>query len=160
MFAVNSMSSAWRATASRRVSIPSPFKAEMGTHWVSPSPLLRGDTRFRQLRFDPFKVGPLLVHFVDGHNNRSFGIVTKLNGLSGLGHNTIVCGHNQDNNIRHIGPPLPHGGKSLVPGRIQKCQRLVFNPDLVGTDMLGNSAGLPLGNFGISYKIQQGLFSP
>lgn len=61
--------------------------------------------------------------------------------FDGLRHHPIVRGNNQDDYIRNIRAPRPHGAKGGVTGCIQKSDPLAISQaNLIGPNVLSNSA--------------------
>lgn len=44
-----------------------------------------------------------------------------LQGGAYLGHDTVICGHYQDNDVGDLGPPRAHGAEGRVARCIQEC---------------------------------------
>ena len=62
--------------------------------------------------------------------------------LDRLRHDRIVRGHNQHHDIRHLRATCPHRRKGRVARCIEEGHLHAALIDLIGTDMLGNAAGL------------------
>ena len=62
--------------------------------------------------------------------------------LAGLRHDPVIGRNHQDHDIRRLRATGTHGGESRVARCIQKSDRAMVGLHLVGTDMLGNAAGL------------------
>ena len=75
--------------------------------------------------------------------------------LNSLWHNTVISGNHQHYDIGHIGAPGTHGGKSLMPGSIEKSHFLLIPGDLRCPDVLGNAARLAGGYMSRPDFIQQ-----
>src|SRR5690606_33738333 len=122
-------------------------------------PFLGNEAVLGQLLLHPIRVSFRLVDFVHRHNNgniRRFRMVDRLNGL---GHHSVIGGHHQYGDVRHLGAAGAHGGKGGVSGSIQKGDLLPAGLHLVCTDMLSNPSRLRGGNFGLANRIQQRGFS-
>ena len=82
-----------------------------------------------------------------------------VDGLNGLGHHTIVGGDHEDRDVGELGTTGTHGGERLVARGIEEgdLARFAFkvHGDLVGTDALGNAAGLTCDDVGLADGIQQ-----
>ena len=74
--------------------------------------------------------------------------------LNGLVHDTVVCGHHQDGDVRHLGASGSHGGKRRVTGGIQEGDILPIHIDAGGADVLGDAAGLTAGDVGFADSVQ------
>ena len=89
-----------------------------------------------------------------GHVGR-LGVV---DGLDGLGHDAVVGRHHQHHDVGHLGTTGAHGGKGLVARGVDEGDRVVLPLDLVGTDVLGDAAGLAGHHVGRPDPVeQQGL---
>ena len=77
------------------------------------------------------------------------------NGLFGLRHNTIISSDNQNHDISTLGTACTHRGKCCVPWGIQETDHAVSGFYMVGTNVLGNTAGLALRNTRLADVVQQ-----
>jgi len=77
-------------------------------------------------------------------------------GFLGLRHYAIVGGNHQYNDIGSLGAAGAHGSESSVTGCIQKGDLPALEFHLVSANMLGNAAGLSLGDIRMANRIQQG----
>ena len=73
-----------------------------------------------QFTFDAIWIGVGLVHFVECHHDGHTSCFRVFDGLTGLGHDTIIGGHNQDHNISGLGTAGTHGREGLVTRGVQK----------------------------------------
>ena len=78
------------------------------------------------------------------------------NGLYRLRHHAIVCGDDQNNDVCHRRPAAAHGRERLMAWRVDEGDTLVIaNLDLIGTDMLGDTPGLPSRHVRAAQRIEQ-----
>ena len=119
------------------------------------APLLTHQPVLGELLLDALGIGLRLIHLVDGHDNGDPGSLGMVDGLHRLGHDTVLGGHHQNGDIRHHGSSGPHGGKCLVAGGIQEGDGLAVDLHLIGTDVLGDTAGLAAGHMGVADIVQQ-----
>ena len=79
--------------------------------------------------------------------------------LYGLGHNTVVGRDHQDGDVGGLSTTGTHGGERLVTRGIQEGHQAVLaiqvNLHLVGTDVLGDAAGLTRCYIGFTDRVQQ-----
>ena len=95
----------------------------------------------QQIIADPLGIGFRLVTFIDRHNHRTFCSLGMVDRLDRLHHHRIIGSHNKDHNIGDVGPAGPHFGKGLMARRIDKGDQISgHRVDLIGTDMLGDTA--------------------
>ena len=71
-----------------------------------------------------------------------------IDGLKGLGHDAIVCGDDDDDDVRNLGSAGTHAGEGLVAGGIEEDDLATEGGrvrlgdfDLVGADVLGDASG-------------------
>src|SRR5690606_7943504 len=87
---------------------------------------------------------------------RRLGVVERLHGL---GHHAVVGRDHQDHDVGDLRTPGEHGGERLVTGGVDEGDRpvdtLVLDVHLVGTDVLGDPAGLALDHVGAPDGVQQ-----
>ena len=121
--------------------------------------LFRDQAELGELAADLLRVGTGHIDLVDGHDDRHLGGLSVVDGLNGLGHHTIVGGDHEDRDVSELGTTGTHGGERLVARGIKEgdLARFAFkvHGDLVGTDALGNAAGLTCDDVGLADGIQQ-----
>ena len=114
------------------------------------APLLGHQLVLGELLLHPLGVGALLVHLVDGHDDGHAGSLGVVDGLHGLGHDAVVSGHHQHGDVRHLGAAGAHGGEGGVAGGVQEGDFPAVHLHPVGADVLGDAAGLALGDVGVA----------
>ncbi len=110
---------------------------------------------FHHLPAHFFRVGSGLVHFVYGHHDghaRGLGVV---GGFPGLGHQAVIGGHDENDDVRDLGAPGTHGREGFVPGRVQEGDVAAAGPDVIGPDVLGDAPGLAALNVGFADIVQE-----
>jgi len=70
---------------------------------VLATPLLGDDTILDELLADAAGVGTGLVDLVDGHDDGYVGSLGVMDGLDGLGHDAVVGGDDQDDDVGDLG---------------------------------------------------------
>ena len=78
-----------------------------------------------------------------------------LNGFLGLRHDTVIGRDNQDNDIGRLGAAGSHGGKRRVARGIEEGHDAVVGFDMVGADMLGDTAFFTGRHLGPTNMVQQ-----
>ena len=75
--------------------------------------------------------------------------------LFGLRHHAVVGGDHQDGDIGHIRSSRPHFGECLMTRRVDKRDASPALFDLIGADVLSNSAEFAAGNVDTDDLVQQ-----
>ena len=127
-----------------------------------PAPIVRHQAFVLQLLADLQGVGVGMIHLVDGDDDRDFGGAGVVEGLQGLGHDAVVGGHDQHNDVGDVGAPGAHRTERRVARSVQEGDLRQFLLPLgvrkgnrVGPDMLGNAPGFPSGDVGLADDVQQ-----
>ncbi len=81
-----------------------------------------------------------------------------VNGFDRLGHDAVVGGHDENDDVRHLGAARPHGREGFMARRIQKCDLLPVDRNSIGTDVLRDSACFALGHLRLPDRIQERRF--
>ena len=95
-----------------------------------------------------------LVHLVYCNNDGNLGILGVIDSFDSLGHNTVIGGNHQNNNISNLGTTGTHHGKCFVTRCIQEGNASLVCFYHVGTDVLGNSTELTFCYTGTADGIQ------
>ena len=119
------------------------------------APLLGNEVVFGQLLLDVFGIGRRLIHLVDGDDDIDAGRLGVVNGLDGLGHDTVVSGDDENGNVGGLRTAGAHGREGLVAGRVKEGDVLTLDLDAVRTDVLGDTAGLACGHLGVTNGVEQ-----
>ncbi len=123
---------------------------------VLAAPLLGDDAVLGELLTDTVGIGAGLVDLVDGNDDGDVSGLGVVDGLDGLGHHAVVCGNDQDDDVRHLCATGTHGREGLVTRGIDEGDRAVVDRDLGCTDGLGDAAGLALCDARVTDGVQQG----
>lgn len=75
--------------------------------------------------------------------------------LDGLGHDAVIGGHDQNDDIGHLGAAGTHGRKGGVTGGIDEGDLAVVDHDLRSADGLGNAARLAGSDAGVTDGIEE-----
>ena len=132
--------------------------AELGrdlAHDRVAAPLLGHDLVLGQLLKYTVRICARLVDLVDRHDDRHVCCLGMVDCLNGLRHDAVVCRNDQDRDIRDLCAARTHGGKRRMARGIEEGDLLVIYLDAVRTDMLGDAAGLALGDLGLTDRIEQ-----
>ena len=78
------------------------------------TPLFHLDAQLSQFRADFVWIGGVPIAFVDGDQEGDFGGLSMADGLFGLRHHGIVCGHNDDGQVGDLSTAGTHGCKRFV----------------------------------------------
>src|SRR3954466_3903542 len=92
------------------------------------------------------RVGALLVDLVDRDEHRDLRGLGVVHGLARLRLDAVVGGDHDHRDVRHLGAAGAHGGERLMARRVEEGDLTVAVVDLVGADVLGDPAGLALGD--------------
>ena len=80
-----------------------------------------------------------------------------LNGFHGLRHDAVIGSHHQHHDIGGCGTAGTHGGKrGMARGVNEGDNAALLGLHMIGTDLLGNAAGLSGSNLGLSDIVQEG----
>ena len=116
------------------------------------------DNDFMLQQLLPYPLGPriLLVHLVDGDDDRRLRRLGMADRLDRLLHDAVIGGHYQHHDIGHIGAPRAHRGKRLMTWRIDKGDLpAALQADSIGADMLGDAAGFAGRDIGLAQRVEQ-----
>ena len=113
-----------------------------------------------QFVFNLFRVGRWFIHFVDGKHNWDTGCRSMVDGLDGLGHHIIVGRHNNNGDVGNLRTAGTHGGKGFVARSIEEGDfAAIFEFNIVGPDMLGNTARFAGNYIGFTDVVEQRCFT-
>jgi len=79
-----------------------------------------------------------------------------MDGFLGLRHDAVVGRHHQDDQVGGFGAAGAHGGERLVARRIEEGDHAARRLDVVGADVLGDAAGLAVGDARLADVVEQG----
>ena len=123
------------------------------------APVLGHDTDLGQFSFDPFGICIGLVDFIDRYDNRNFCGLGMVDGFYGLRHDAVIGGNHKNDQIGNLCPAGAHLGKRFMARGIQKNDLAFIRIDIVSADMLRDSAGFILRNFGFTNDVKKRCFA-
>ena len=142
----------------QRLDIGALLGGDVDEHGVA-AVLLGDQTVLGELATDLVRGRALLVDLVHRDHDRDLGGLGVVDRLHRLRHDTVVGGHDQDGDVGGLGTTGTHGGERLVTRGIQQGQQTLLVVDLhrhlVGTDVLGDAAGLAATDVGLADRVQQ-----
>ena len=77
-------------------------------------------TDLRELLVDSFGIRIFFVDLIESHNNGDLGSFGMCDRFSGLWHDSVISGDNQNHDISSLCTTRPHGCKSCMPGRVKE----------------------------------------
>ena len=119
------------------------------------SPVFRAQVTVGQLLLHTLGKGIRLVDLVNGDQQRNLGGLRVSDGLKCLRHDAVVSGYHQDDDIGYLGAAGAHQCEGFMARCVQKHHGTPSDLDPVGSDMLGNPAGFPLGDVRFPDGIQK-----
>ena len=123
---------------------------------VLAAPLLDEEVHGSQAFLNLVGVGSRFIYLVDGKDDGHAGSRGMRNGLLRLRHDVVVCGNDDDGNVRHLGTAGTHGGESLVARRVEEGDvPSVVERHIVGTDVLRDAARLTRDDVGLADVVEQ-----
>ena len=115
---------------------------------------------FLELFLHPVDVGRRQIDLVDCdhdfHMRRCFGVINR---FDCLGHDAIICGNNQNDDIGYISAACAHCGKGGVAGRIDKGDCRTIMIDGVGPDVLRDPTRFTSRHTRLANRIHQRCFA-
>ena len=100
-----------------------------------------------------------LIDLVHGNHNRHVCGLSVVDSLDSLGHNAVVGGNHQNDDVGHLGAASTHGGKCLVARRVDEGDLATIDVDDRSTDVLRNAASLTRRDAGVSNGVEQRRFA-
>ena len=101
------------------------------------------------------RVGVRAVDLVHRDDDRHIGRPGVIDGLDRLGHDAVVCGHHEDDDVGHLRTPGAHGREGGVTRRVDEGDRVALPLDLVGADVLGDASGFAGDDVGGADPVEQ-----
>ena len=124
------------------------------------APVLHQDVHVGKLLADAVGIGSRLVYLVDGKYHGNAGRLGMVDGLYGLGHDGVVGGHDDDDQVGNLRSSGTHGGEGLVARSVEEGDApAVGQLYIVGSDVLGDASGLSGYDVGLADVVQQGCFT-
>src|SRR6185437_5220421 len=84
------------------------------------APILGEQAAVGELLFDPVGLGVGLVHLVDGDDDGHAGGLGVVHGLERLGHDAVIGGDHQHDDVGDLGASGAHAGKGGVAGGVNE----------------------------------------
>ena len=122
---------------------------------VLSAPVLGDDAVLDELLAHAVGVGAGLVDLVDGHHDRHVSGLSVVDSLDGLRHDAVVGSDDQDDDVGHLGTAGTHGREGLVTRRVDEGDLAIADAHDRGADVLGDAAGLALGDAGVADGVAQ-----
>ena len=122
---------------------------------VLSAPLLGDDAVLGELLAHAVGVGAGLIDLVDGDDDGYAGGLGVVDRLDGLGHDAVVGGDDQDDDVGHLGAAGTHGRKGGVARGIDEGDLAVVDHDLRSADGLRNAARLAGSDAGVTDGVEQ-----
>ena len=113
------------------------------------------DAVLQQLLLHLVRVRLVLVDLVDRHHQRHIGRLGVVDRLHRLGHDAVVRGHDQDDQVGHLGAARAHRRERLVARRIEERDDAARRLDVVGPDVLRDSPGLSRRDLGAADVVEE-----
>ena len=117
------------------------------------APFFRHEIVLLHIEQDLVRIRSGKVHLVDGHDDRHSGRLRVIHGLDGLGHESVIRGHDQHDDIRHVGAACAHLGERLVTGRVDERDRLSVDAHHRGANVLGDTSRLTRRHVGLADRV-------
>ena len=119
------------------------------------APVAGDEVLLGELLLHAIGVGLLAVDLVDGHHDGDLGRLGVVQRLDRLGHDPVVRGHDEHDDVGGLRTPGAHGGERLVAGRVDERDATAVLLGLVGADVLGDATGLALDDVGVADAVEQ-----
>ncbi len=119
------------------------------------APLFRNHIQRGQAVLDVVRVGFRLVDLVHRDHDRNTRRLGVLHRFLGLRHDAVVGGHDQNHDIGGLGAACTHGGKRRVARGIKESDHATLGLDVIGTDVLGDTAGFADRHLGTTNVVEQ-----
>ena len=122
--------------------------------------LFRDQAVLGELGADLLRVRRVLIDLVDRDDDRHAGRLRVVDGLNRLGHDAVIGRDHEDRDVGDLGATGTHGREGLVTGGIDEGDRaggavLSLDGDLVGADVLGDTAVLGVDDVGVTDRVEQ-----
>jgi hypothetical protein len=130
-----------------------------GDHDDIAAPIFGQHSAIGELLLNAIGLGSRFVDFVDSDNHRDAGRSGVIDGFEGLGHDAIVGGDDEHNDIGDLGSAGAHAGERLVAGRIDEDDLAAVFLNVISADVLGNTAGFAASHIGFADGIEQRGFT-
>ena len=126
------------------------------------APLFGDEAAVGELFFDALGQGSGFIDLVDGDDDGNLGGVRVVDGFDGLGHDAVIGGGDEHDDVGGFGSARTHAGEGFVTGRIEEDdlaseggRRFVGDGNLVCADVLGDAASFASGYVGGADGIEE-----
>ncbi len=127
---------------------------------VLAAPVLDEVVHGGELFLDFVRICVGLVYLVDGKDDGHAGSRSMVDGLDGLRHDAVVGGHDDDDDVGHLGAACTHGGERFVTRGVEEGDvTSVGELDVVRADVLGDAAGLACDDVGLADVVKERGFT-
>ena len=126
---------------------------------VGAAPLFGDDAMLDELLAHAVGLRAGLVDLVHGNHDRHVCGLRVVDSLNRLGHNAVVGGNHQNDDVGHLGAASTHGGKCLVARRVDEGDLATIDVDDRSTDVLRNAASLTRRDAGVANGVEQRRFA-
>ncbi len=100
------------------------------------------------------------VDLVNSDNDRNISRFCVADSFNCLRHNTVFCGHNNNNDVRDVCTARTHLSKGCVTGGVEERDFLTgVHIDLIRANMLRNASGLAGNDIRFAHSVEQGCFT-
>ena len=130
------------------------------------APIVRHETFFLQLLADAQGVCVRMINFIYGNQDGNFRRFCVRERLQSLRHHTVVCGDDEDNDVRDIRTACAHGAERRVTGRVEKSdlRELLFafrmrHRNRVSADVLRDATGFTRRDIRLANHVEQRRFA-
>ena len=142
----------------QRVDVGALLGGDVDEHGLA-AELLGNQTVFGQLAADLLRVRAFLVDLVDRHHDRHVGRLRVVDRLHRLRHDAVVGRDHEDRDVGGLRTTGTHGGERLVTRGVDEGDESLvaveLGEHLVGTDVLGDAAGLALADVRLTDRVEQ-----
>ena len=108
-----------------------------------------------QLLHDAIRIGVVAINLVDGHDDRNVGCLRVIERFECLRHDTVIGGHNQDDDVGRFSTTCTHGGERLVARGVEERQESTIEFGLIRTNVLRDATGFAGDNVGVTNLIEK-----
>ena len=119
------------------------------------APIVGREALSLELLLDAVDVRAGHVDLVDRHHDADLGGLGMVDGFERLRHDAVVGSDDDDRNIRDVRAACAHRRKGRVAGRVEESDLAAVVRDAVRADVLGDAAGLALGDARLADGVHQ-----
>ena len=119
------------------------------------APFLGQKPLFGELLLEAFGIGVRQVHLVDRDNDRHLGGLRVVQRFDSLGHHALGGRNDKDHDVGDFRSARAHRRKGFVAGSVEENDPSAVCLNLIGSDMLGDSAALVLDDVRIPDRVEK-----